>query len=539
MKSFFFFFLIFSMLYCSLFSQEYGSLEYIPQEYDEETPAETETAKEFESGIPDEQIFVISGINYHITGWTKPFAIARNVELNEGAEFQGLEELETYVERKIQVLHNQRVFEENSCRIEYSLGNPGDDGKIPVVLDVYVEDSWNLIVLPEPKYDSNTGFSLALKARDYNFLGTMSPLRLDLGYELDNDEKHTYGFLLDLDFPIKALGFVWTFNFDNALDYTIGDPLYYKNTTGVSVDLPWKTTTFTFGFNQYLYVNEENSDDEKDATGIEFFEDTWYMASELYGQWKIPTGLEVPNFGSIDYIPKISETIRYRPGGDVGDWRYPVLSLSHSIGFGRIDWIGNYRQGFDLRISNSNDLNQKNLTWSNNFAVTAIAHYRFGYLFGVSSRFRFQMWHGDSYTEAGDVIRGVRNDDLTANKMISLNLEFPFRLIRFVPSEWLGCKNWRILDFEQHWSPFIDLAIADDPGKAYHEYGDNARFETSGIIATAGLEVTTFLLRWRSIYLRISAGWDLRGDIREWPETHNQLYLPGGGEYYIGLGHFF
>jgi hypothetical protein len=535
MRILLYFFLIFAALSYPLLAQTDA-----PAEYDEiPLPAETETARDLPAGITGEQVFVIDSINYHIKGWTKPFAIARNVELQEGVEFRNAEELEAYVARKTQVLRNQRVFEENSCRIEYSPGDPGADGKIPVLLDVYVEDTWNIIVLPEPKYDSNTGFSLTLKARDYNFLGTMAPLRLDIGYELDNDGEHTYGFLLDIDFPVKALGFTWTFNFDNELDYTIGDPVYYKNTTGVSVDLPWKTTMFTFGFNQHLYVNEENSDEEKDTTGIEFFEDTWYMASELYGQWKIPTGLNLSYFGSVDYIPKISEIIRYRPGGDVGDWRRPTLSLSHSIGFGRIDWLGNYRQGFDIRLSNANDLNQYDLSWNNNAAVTAVAHYRFSDLFGVSGRFRFQIWRGDSYTDAGDVLRGVFNDDLSAKKMLSLNLEFPFRLIRFVPSEWFRNKKWHILDFEQHWSPFVDLAIADDPDRNYKEYSNGARFNASGIIATAGLEVITFPLRWRSIYLRISAGWDLRGDIREWPGVHNRLYLPAGGEYYIGLGHFF
>jgi hypothetical protein len=539
MKSLLFIFLIFTTLSCFLFAQEYAPQEYAPPEYGEENTAETETSEAISPGVPDKPVFVISTINYHIKGWTKPFAIAYNVELQEGVEFQGLEELEAYVTRKTQVLRNQRVFEENSCFIAYSPGSPGTDGKTPVVLDVYTEDSWNIIVLPEPKYDSNSGFSLTLKARDYNFAGTMSPLRLDLGYELDNDGEHTYGFLIDLDFPIRALGLTWTFNFDNELDYTIGDPLYYKNTVGVSVNLPWKATTFTFGFNQYLYVNEENSDDEKAATGIEFFDDTWYMASELYGQWKIPTGLSVSHFGSVDYIPRISETLRYRPGGSIGDWRHPILSLSHSIGFGRIDWQGNYRHGLDLRLSNSNNLNQDNLTWNNNFAATAVGHYRFGKLFGVSGRFRLQYWQGDPHTEAGDVLRGLHNDELTANKMVSLNLEFPFRLIRFVPSEWFGGKIWRIFDFEQHWSPFIDLAIADDPNKEYQEYGNGARLEASGIVATAGLEVITFPLRWRSIYLRISAGWDLRGDIWEWPKEHNRLYLPADGEYYIGLGHFF
>jgi hypothetical protein len=114
--------------------------------------------------------------------------------------------------------------------------------------------------------------------------------------------------------------------------------------------------------------------------------------------------------------------------------------------------------------------------------------------------------------------------------MISLNLEFPFRLIRFVPSEWFRRRNWRIFDFEQHWSPFIDIAMADDPKNKYGGIG----FEPSGIITTMGLEVTTFPLRWRSIYLRISLGFNMR----EWLRIHNP---PANGhrELYIGLGHFF
>ncbi|MDR2142895.1 MAG: hypothetical protein LBP29_00820 [Treponema sp.] len=514
---------MFSALWCPLFSQEYDGEDTAAEKTEEVLPA---------------SVFVISEINYAIKGWTKPFAIAYNVELREGVEFQSREDLEAYVARKTQDLRNQRVFKEDSCFIEYSLGNPGEDGKIPVTLDVSVEDSWNIIVLPEPKYDSNSGFSLTLKARDYNFLGTMNPVRLDLGYELDNDGENTYGFLLDSDIPFRAFGLTWTVNFDNELNYTVGDPLYYKNVTGLSVYLPWKTTAFVFGFNQYLYVNEENSDDEKASPGgTTFFKDTWYMASELYGQWRIPTGLEVLSFGSVDYTPAIAETIRYRPGGDVGEWRHPVLSLSHSVGFGRIDWLGNYRQGLNVRLTNGNYLDQVDNTWSNYFAAAAIAHYRFGKLLGVSGRLLFQAWREDPHTGAGDILRGIYNDDLTARKMLSLNLEFPFRLIRFVPSEWFRHKNWRILDFEQHWSPFIDMAIADDPNKEYDK--DGIRFAPSDIITTVGLEVITFPLSWRSIYLRISVGCDLKGDIREWPKKHNKVFLPSGSEIYIGLGHFF
>jgi hypothetical protein len=504
-----------------------------PQESEESPAPEPVVA---ESGPVEENSsiaanYVISKINYHVEGWTRPFAIASKVDLREGAEFSGTEALDAYVARKIQDLRNQRVFEAAKCRIEYSMESPGEDGKIPVILDVYVEDSWNIIALPEPKFDSNTGFSLTLKARDYNFLGTMNPLSFDIGYKLATDEKHTYGFLVDADIPFRAAGLDWVFNFDNKLDWTIGDPLSYRNVTGVSIYVPWKTTAFWFGFNQFLYINEENSKDEKKATGIRSFPDTWYMASQIYGGWRIPTGLTVLNFGSVDYIPGITETLRYRPGGDTGDWRRPVLSLGHSIGFGRIDWQGNYRQGFDIRLGNNNDLNQYYLTWSYYFYIYAVAYYRFTDYFGIAGRFRFQRWWNGTHADAGDVLRGLHDDTLTATKMLSLNLEFPFRLIRFVPSEWFRRRKWRIFDFEQQWSPFIDFAMADDPQK---KYSGGAKYTPSGIITTMGLEVITFPLRWRSIYLRVSIGWDMR----EWLKQHNP---PAGShrELYIGLGHFF
>jgi hypothetical protein len=63
---------------------------------------------------------------------------------------------------------------------------------------------------------------------------------------------------------------------------------------------------------------------------------------------------------------------------------------------------------------------------------------------------------------------------------------------------------------------------------------EDYRFTPQDMIAALGLEVITFPLTWRSFYLRISLGWDLR----EWIKTGK---LPSGihREIFIGLGHFY
>ncbi|MDR2144058.1 MAG: hypothetical protein LBP29_06790, partial [Treponema sp.] len=131
----------------------------------------------------DQRIYVISGFDFSVKGRTRPFAIINNGEFRAGEEIRGLANLEKYVKDKTQLLVNQRVLEK--AGIEYTLSDPGDDGKIPVRLFISVEDTWNIIAVPYPKYDTNSGFELIIKARDYNFFGTMSALRLDLGYKYD------------------------------------------------------------------------------------------------------------------------------------------------------------------------------------------------------------------------------------------------------------------------------------------------------------------------------------------------------------------
>jgi hypothetical protein len=505
-----------------VFGQE--TSQEVPQVASPETPQE--------AGSQNAIVYYIRSIKFDIDGQTRPFALLEVLDMREGQRINGAAALETLVRRKTQILHNQRVLQDEGCRIDYAVGEAEDGGPVPVDFLVHAKDAWNIFIFPEPKYDSNTGLSITLKARDWNFLGTMSPLELDLGYEIDED---AYSAFVDanVDMPFRFFGYIWNFNFDNIFVYNQFDPNYYKNVTGLTLDLPWRQTTFTVGFDQSFFFNEENSEEEKLKTGVEFYEDQWYMSSELYAKWEIPLGIEVGDFGSLTYFPRLTEGFNYRPGGDIGDYRRgPVTKFEHSFGFGQINWMGNFRNGLAVSLSNVNTFNNFTINWDINAGLTVEGHLALTNFFGLSSRLKYKKYFSSDDYSVGADLRGIRDKDFIADHVLSFNLELPLRVLEFTPSRWFNSRYFRPFDVEFHISPFFDFALID--GKSNPEYRPGEEQSFGGPLVTAGLELIAFSLPWRNLNLRASIGWDLQ----EWRRRGK---LPDGHyrELYIGLHHFY
>ena len=490
-------------------------------------------------------VYVIRQINFTIDGRSRPFALIANGDFRYGERITGAENLEKYLADKKQNLLNQRVLEDVS--IEYTLGESEEDGALPVSLLVHVTDSFNLVILPYPKYDSNDGLSITIKMRDYNFLGTMSALRVDLGYKSKSNDN-IINFSIDTDIPFQALGLDWVFNFDHDFVYTFGQPLYYQNTTGLALKLPWETTTFTIGFNQYLTFNEENSDDSIAYYGLDDRYNGAYASTELFANWRIPFGISIGNYGEIAYTPAVSGRINY-PYGKMDEPRKPVTSFSHSIGFGRINWIGNYRKGLSVSLGNGYswffDRADAPLSISLNGSVTY--HYPFNKYIGFSTRAMYRQWwhHSEDkgwlpYYNAGDLIRGVLDKDLRANYMFSLNLDLPIRLLRFWPSEWFNNPKLHFFDFEMHFSPFVDIAMLNGPyNDTKKDPNDGSKFLSLGdMIATGGIEVIVFPAFFRSFYIRGSLGYNVRR-IKNEGLSKKWGFFPKWDEIYIGVDHHY
>ncbi len=129
--------------------------------------------------------YQITDIQYEIDGRTREYVLDKTLDIRKDIVFDSVEQLELYCEFIRQNLNNQRVLQASS--LTYELGNPNEQEIIPVTLYITAEDTWNILPLPYPKYNSNTGFSLKLKVKDYNFFGSMEPLDFELVFAQEDE----------------------------------------------------------------------------------------------------------------------------------------------------------------------------------------------------------------------------------------------------------------------------------------------------------------------------------------------------------------
>jgi hypothetical protein len=484
----------------------------------------------------EKSIFIINSFNYNVKGRSLPFILNTKTELKKGEEITGKTNLNKFIKDKRQLLVNERVLKDD-VRIEYIIGEINQDGKYPVDLEIYVEDTFNIIALPYPKYSSNSGLEVTIKARDYNFLGSMQPLRVDIGYKY-NEYGHTYfKLMLDSGLPFQAFGLNWFFDFDNYFEYRpdFAEPFYYKNRSAISVDIPIKHTTLNMGFAESFYWNDENADADKPTYGE--IQEGGFLSSNPSISWRIPTGLEIGEYGELTYAPSVSSVINHALSSTslASNRIGPFLYFSHSLYFGRINWIGNFRQGISFDISNSYsyDIHNKknNLNpWGYSYSITAKGHFIFVEdLFGLSTRLTHRHWIKTYSESAGDVLRGVFDKDVTAEYILALNLDLQVRALRIKPYEWFpNSKLMRILGFDVHLNPVLDAAW-------YKPSLEDASFEYKYLLFGAGFEFIVYPHRFRSMFFRISAGWDIT-DITK--KTPTDLFL-NYYEIFLGMELFY
>jgi hypothetical protein len=500
-----------------------------------------------ESGPP---IYVIRSVEFERSGnpfspWkSRPFVLFYHGEFKYGEEIRGIAGLEEYVRDKAQLLMNQRVLED--VRIGFTVGDMEPDGRYPVSLRVFTKDTWNIIAIPRPQYSSNSGFDLTVKARDYNFLGIMEPLRLDIGYNHDEHGEDIFKMEIDSNIPFTALGYYWRINFDHVFNWTAGNNPSYKNVTGIAMELPFRRTTFTFGFDESFIWHESNEgkyheyeidndpgDPDNDPFGKRYF-DGLYASSELYTSWKVPTGIDIPGSGELTYLPQIGLQINYSPSAwPLDDVRIgPFLNMGQRLGFDRVDWIGNYRRGFDVSFSNENQFDVHRRLFNNSLKLEAIGHFILTDFLGFSGRFQYRHWFYhypyNFYEGAGDALRGIIDKDIPAKFMFSLNFDLPLRLFRFTPSQWTGRSKLRFFDFECQLAPVLDMA--------FYQGADNAL----GFTASGGGELVIFPNFMRSLHLRISVGYDLNdmakaGGFTEGGTRMLEYLIKNTNEIFIGV----
>src|SRR6056297_2066294 len=262
-----------------------------------EEPA-TETEATEAAAEQSDGTYVIRNVTYRIDGRTRKEVLAYVLEIKPQSRFSTQTALQEYIADKEQVIANRRTLASGEILVSYERSELDPDITY-VDLRVKAEDTWNLVLLPYGKYDSNEGLQFSLKGRDFNFLGSMETLEVNLDY-LARDlasgtERSGTDVNLDSTFgvPFYAYGLDWhvafsgdvTYNTPSSLEVTTsGLPLQANTEVALGVDVPLEFQTWKAEVIQEYHLNEEGFDDP----------DEYYFRSTVRFGNEFSTGLNLP-----------------------------------------------------------------------------------------------------------------------------------------------------------------------------------------------------------------------------------------------------
>ncbi len=459
-------------------------------------------------------------IHWEIEGRSRPVALAWAAEIEGDETWPDEGTLESWIIERKQLLMNQRVID--TVEITYRIYEVGE--VILIDLDIQIKDSFNIIAMPKPEYSSADGLDISIRARDYNFLGLLSPLKLNVGYALDDENlqafrlsEGTWYVDLETSLPIRLAGYDWELSLLNSFAWTEDKVFQFSNRSAMGIALPLGPGNLLASLSQGFYLNDNNGEYYVAEYGT--YLEGWYLNTlarlgyslELVELGKKNTPLVATSVFSVNYS--------YLPGpGDIGDERRgPTLAVENSLSIERIDWLENMRQGRGARLALTIPYNIFELMFKPVVSATATVHQPITSFMSLSGRIHAFHRFKDIDSSAGDPLRGVIR--LRASSIASGNFDVNFRLFAFRPHQWFD-KNWmRFMAFEFHSSLFFDLAWA-------HSRDDLNYESTNPWYACTGIEAVIYPEAFRSLFLRVSLGFDLA----RFPDTR---------EVYIGLGHHY
>ncbi len=446
------------------------------------------------------QQYQIRDVTYDITGSTQEYPLRQAVDIDTKKVFQSKESLDVYVADLHTQFQSIRVLE--SVSIIPTLGRANVENIIPVDLRIVTEDTFNIIVAPYPRFDSNDGFSFKIDSKNYNFLGSMQTLDAEVSYEFDfkdpsdplDKDTHTIGSYASFTYPFGLGPVDLTWKNTLGLSYTIGE-------SEPGIDFA-SAINATYPINDIISISLGLTQGISYDVDYKRYDDAFYF-SEI-ASFSIPVTLvKTESLGSIKWTPSVSATYYWDLNGintaneDLYD---TTLDFGHSFSLGRVDWFGNFKNGFTFSFSQSLEKEMYMNKFSINNTINASYFKAFKHI-GLKSRLYLLDSIGADH-EVGDYVRGVRNDYIDTNAVAIINLDLPIKVWQ---TDWVryGLWDWtRYLNFELQISPFVDIALGYNPVT-------NSTYSPKDGWYAGGIEVVGYLNEARSIVGRISGGVDL------------------------------
>lgn len=450
--------------------------------------------------------FKIENVEYKIQGLTTQNSLKKLIPIDKKTIFKSEGEFNKYLDNlKISFL-DTRVFETVDIEI---LSFEKQSLYTKVDLLISTKDSWNLIAIPYPSYDSNTGFKLRLKIKDYNFLGSLNVFDCSLNYEYDLEKDKNYiKFDFVVPFPtINLFSFDTSFLIDFDLSYVVGNksPGYKTGQSIVFSRKFSKNIALEFSVNNNIYVEPSQETMDKQF----FVEDTLSLSFPI----KLAT---INNISSIMWTPRVNFNFNWNINGintridrslsSFKDLYDPSLSFGHNIYYSNITWKNNFRKGFDFSIAQLFNYNFNSKSFTSAININSHIHNIITNHFGLSTQLQLFINPDGNYSEKGSLLRGIKNDLYFTNSAIIGNFDLPIKLFQ---TDWvsffdnLGLNwNWtKLFDFEFQINPFFDMSIG------YNPYTKTTYLIEDGFYSN-GFEILVYPNKMKSVTARVSLGFD-------------------------------
>lgn len=484
---------------------------------------------------PSEYSYQITEVNYNIKGNIRQYPLSQAVPIDTTCVFFSEGALLSYIDDLEKKFINVRAIQ--SVQIALKYGECSADSIVPVTLTIAVTASWNFIVVPYPSFDSNSGFQVKLKLQDFNFVGTLQPLKANIVYQATKTGHTIFSSSVNfaLPFKIRMFNVMWR----NSVDivYAPKEVPKISLTSGLEASVAVnKRMSVTFGFSPELMINDRTSREAASAlnntsflqqgmhgtvqTGLNTAEDTerrplrvlghlyprdrYYFKTTYYVRSPI-TITEMNRFGALVWTPSLSITGNAAFDGiqaeELKSW---VFGWGHTLSLSHVDWVLNFRKGLALSVSNTYAYRFYRKQEMNIGFTTAVAgYYPFINRVGIYGRMQFfYRLFGKTSTEAGDALRGILNKRVDTDTAFAFNLDIPIRLISLDFQAITGVDWTRFFNCDIQLVPFFDMALTHDKKtKRYYHLAD-------GWYA-GGMEVLVYPEKMRSIYIRASLGIDL------------------------------
>ena len=493
---------------------------------------------------PPAPAYRIAEVEYRINGLTLKSFLEEFLDVKIDAAFPDRSSLEEYVDSLSRAILNNRVFTEKSS-VSYEV--IGEEVPRPVRVVVTTFNSWSALAVPLVKYSSSDGISLALRYKDFNFLGTLEPLSLSLDYYAQTGQAEAAVYFntffnvlksrwtlavaedffyvpdsgvtpngsvsLSSSYRYKALGQDW---YLSPLLSHLYERDYLRQTIkgGLSTGFDFHAG-LDWSFSVYTYLNDEYVTSHYP-----------YMTNGLGISTSVPLA-NLPFFGPLALSPSAGVFGTF--GIEAGAYTDAGYSLGAGISCGRVDLVRNMRRGGSASFSLSYANHLIAPLPTDAFDLTLSAQVTAFTVFGPAVGFDFRLlgyWFG-TWTYLGEnpsfdweeYIRGVKETRYGDIGAIA-NIQFP---INFAQGRFFGIER---LESEVFVIPFVDAGyIRREPGAEFPTVDD--------VILCAGMDIAIFPEYARAFTYRLSLGYD----IMDYLATRDFSFK--GIEAWLGIGlHF-